>query len=69
MGANHMGVGAYRSPNLAQTWKNGKNYNKFKTLLLVSKSLISTTDDLDLVFQVTKGQTDCAIPFAIYKLL
>ena len=25
--------------------------NKLKTLLLVSKSLISTTDDLDLAFQ------------------
>ena len=27
MGANHARVGAYPSPNLAETWKNSKNYN------------------------------------------
>ena len=45
--------------------------NKFKTLSLVSESLISTTDQMTLIwlFKVTKGQTDCAIRFAIYKLL
>ena len=27
MSANHVGVRAYLSPNLAQTWKNGEKYN------------------------------------------
>ena len=34
MGANHVGVGAYPSPNLAQTWENGKNYNYIEKFVI-----------------------------------
>ena len=34
MGANHVGVGAYLSPNLAQTWENGKNYNHIEKFVI-----------------------------------
>jgi hypothetical protein len=34
MGANHVGVGAYLSPNLAQTWENGKNYNHVEKFVI-----------------------------------
>ena len=34
MGANHVEVGAYPSPSLAQTWKNDKNYNYFKKFVI-----------------------------------
>ena len=36
MGTNHVGVGACPTPNLAQKWENGKNYNymeKFEILI------------------------------------
>ena len=34
MGANHVGVGAYLSPNLAQTLENGKNYNHIEKFVI-----------------------------------
>ena len=34
MGANYVGVGAYLSPNLAQTWENGKNYNHIEKFVI-----------------------------------
>ena len=34
MGANHVGVGAYLSPNLVQTWENGKNYNHIEEFVI-----------------------------------
>ena len=34
MDANHVGVGAYLSPNLAQTWENLKNYNYIETFVI-----------------------------------
>ena len=40
MGANHVGVGAYLSPNLAQTWENGKNYNHIERVLRAAARLI-----------------------------
>ena len=32
--ANHVGVGAYPSPNLAQTWENGENYNYIEKFVI-----------------------------------
>ena len=34
MGATHVGVGAYPSPNLAQMWENGKNYNYIEKFVI-----------------------------------
>ena len=34
MGAYHVGVGAYLSPNLARTWENGKNYNHIEKFVI-----------------------------------
>ena len=34
IGANHVGVGAYLSPNLAQTWENGENYNHIEKFVI-----------------------------------
>ena len=49
--------------------KNKKSQKKFKTFLLLSKSLFSATDDLMWPFRVTKGRTDRAIRFATHDLL
>ena len=34
MGTNHVGVGACPSPNLAQKWENGKNYNYMEKFVI-----------------------------------
>ena len=34
MGKNHVGVGACPSPNLAQKWDNGKNYNYIEKFVI-----------------------------------
>ena len=34
MGANHVGVGAYSSPNFVQMWKNGKKYDNIEKFMI-----------------------------------
>ena len=54
-------------PSIVYRWE--INNNKLKILLLVSNSQGQKLMTFIWPFRVSEGQTDCAIRFAIYKLL